>query len=256
MLALMLKAKGVERLRCFAFATPNCADFHIAESCEEYVTSVVFRDDIVSRFSPEALANLHRQLRDFNKDKALQEVALLTRPNPCTQCTVHIYLFSKTILKVLAAQIGHKLRIMQHELCRQSRGMKCCCGLCLSWAAALPGPKTKTQQPEKLMPTGREIRMMTQLASRQIPTGPTFQAVLSTSTGKYPSPHADNMQYSEILISHVACCTPAVVSQHSAHYRCAFLLSCLCLHLYHFLDQLAQAWTCASVESLKHLIYT
>jgi len=43
--------------------------------CEEYVTSIVFRDDIIARFSPEALAGLHKQLLDLDLAAALQKVS-------------------------------------------------------------------------------------------------------------------------------------------------------------------------------------
>ena len=44
---------------------------------QDYVTSVVFRDDIVTRFSPEAIILLHDELQDFDLDAALKKVLLL-----------------------------------------------------------------------------------------------------------------------------------------------------------------------------------
>ena len=79
-LALKYKQEGIKEVVCYAFATPNCVDLALAEQCaeEELVTSVVFRDDIVARFSPEAVAGLLQELKDFNLDQALQDVQLLS----------------------------------------------------------------------------------------------------------------------------------------------------------------------------------
>lgn len=78
LLAVALRGRGLQRVRCYAFANPNCAGIQLCSSCADYVTSVVFRDDIVTRVSPEALAGLQRQLLDFDMDGALQKV--LRRP--------------------------------------------------------------------------------------------------------------------------------------------------------------------------------
>ena len=74
MLAMWLKRSGVEDVTCFAFATPNCVSLDLAEDCEDYVTSVVFRDDIIARFSPHALARLHKELLDFDVETAIEKV--------------------------------------------------------------------------------------------------------------------------------------------------------------------------------------
>lgn len=75
LLAMWLKQAGVEDVICYAFATPNCVSMDLAENCQDYVTSVVFRDDIISRFSPAALAKLHKELSDFDVESALQRVS-------------------------------------------------------------------------------------------------------------------------------------------------------------------------------------
>ena len=53
-------------------------DLDLAEECfrDKLVTSVALRDDIVARFSPEALAGLLQDLESFNLDDALEEVRL------------------------------------------------------------------------------------------------------------------------------------------------------------------------------------
>ena len=75
--AVALKGRGLERVRCYAFATPNCAGVQLCSSCADYVTSVVFRDDIVARVSPEALAALQRQLLDLDLNAALEKASSL-----------------------------------------------------------------------------------------------------------------------------------------------------------------------------------
>ena len=74
MLAIWLKQSGVEDVTCFAFATPNCVSLDLATGCQDYVTSVVFRDDIIARFSPAALAKLHKELQDLNVERAIKQV--------------------------------------------------------------------------------------------------------------------------------------------------------------------------------------
>ena len=75
MLAIWLKRSGVEDVTCYAFATPNCVSLDLAEGCQDYVTSVVFRDDIIARFSPAALAKLHKELLDFDVETAVNKVS-------------------------------------------------------------------------------------------------------------------------------------------------------------------------------------
>ena len=75
LMALMFKHASVADVTCYAFATPNCVDLTLADECSGYVTSVVFRDDIVARFSPEALALLHREVTGFDLQSALQKVS-------------------------------------------------------------------------------------------------------------------------------------------------------------------------------------
>ncbi len=50
LLAMMLRAKGITNMHCYAFAPPMCCEPDLAASCSDHVTSVVFRDDIISRY--------------------------------------------------------------------------------------------------------------------------------------------------------------------------------------------------------------
>lgn len=76
-LTVMLQNAGVENVACYAFASPNCMNLDLAQHCAkaDLVTSVVFRDDIVARFSPAALAKLLIQLQGFDLEAALKEVS-------------------------------------------------------------------------------------------------------------------------------------------------------------------------------------
>lgn len=49
LLALMLQARGITNVHCYAFAPPMCCEPDLAAKCSDYVTSVVFRDDIIAR---------------------------------------------------------------------------------------------------------------------------------------------------------------------------------------------------------------
>ena len=61
------------------FAPPACAAKKLASECREYVTSVVVADDIITRFSPAALARLHGSLADMSPEE-VHEVRL---PDVC-----------------------------------------------------------------------------------------------------------------------------------------------------------------------------
>lgn len=71
--------RGVERLQCYAFACPPCVDQKLAADCKDYVFSVALRDDVVSRFSPQALAKLHEELRTFDLEPAMEVQPLAAR---------------------------------------------------------------------------------------------------------------------------------------------------------------------------------
>ena len=53
-------------------------DSRLAEEAQDFTYSVVFRDDIVPRFSPEALLNLNDQINDFNAEEEID----VRSPNP------------------------------------------------------------------------------------------------------------------------------------------------------------------------------
>lgn len=53
LLAMMLQARGITNVHCYAFAPPMCCEPDLAAKCSDYVTSVVFRDDIISRCVPQ-----------------------------------------------------------------------------------------------------------------------------------------------------------------------------------------------------------
>ena len=50
LLAMMLQARGITNVHCYAFAPPMCCEPDLAAKCSDYVTSVVFRDDIIARW--------------------------------------------------------------------------------------------------------------------------------------------------------------------------------------------------------------
>ena len=50
LLAMMLKARGITNMHCYAFAPPMCCEPDLASTCSDCITSVIFRDDIISRY--------------------------------------------------------------------------------------------------------------------------------------------------------------------------------------------------------------
>lgn len=59
LLAMMLKARGINNVHCYAFAPPMCCELDLASTCSHCITSVVFRDDIISRYT---IASQHLQV--------------------------------------------------------------------------------------------------------------------------------------------------------------------------------------------------
>lgn len=47
---MMLKSRGISNMHCYAFAPPMCCEPDLASTCSQCVTSVIFRDDIISRY--------------------------------------------------------------------------------------------------------------------------------------------------------------------------------------------------------------
>lgn len=47
-------------------------DKKLAERCKGYVTMVALKDDVVTRFSPQALERLQKELRDLDLEAAKQ----------------------------------------------------------------------------------------------------------------------------------------------------------------------------------------
>ena len=47
-------------------------DQKLAADCKDYITSVALRDDVVARFSPQALARLNEELHTFDVEPAMQ----------------------------------------------------------------------------------------------------------------------------------------------------------------------------------------
>lgn len=71
-------------------------DSRLSEECRDFTHSVVFRDDIVPRFSPEALLNLNDQINDFDAE---QEIDVSISPHflfdsfllPLLLCYLYMY---------------------------------------------------------------------------------------------------------------------------------------------------------------------
>ncbi|KAK1938247.1 Sn1-specific diacylglycerol lipase alpha [Phytophthora citrophthora] len=64
LLSVMLQ-KEFEDLECFAYAVPACVNLSVAESCNDFVHSIVLRDDIVPRAKAANVLKLVDELKNF-----------------------------------------------------------------------------------------------------------------------------------------------------------------------------------------------
>ncbi|KAE9043659.1 hypothetical protein PR002_g3222 [Phytophthora rubi] len=64
LLSVMLQ-KEFEDLECFAYAIPACVNLSVAESCNDFVHSIVLRDDIVPRAKASNVLKLVAELKNF-----------------------------------------------------------------------------------------------------------------------------------------------------------------------------------------------
>lgn len=64
LLSVMLQ-KEFEDLQCFAYAVPACVNINVAESCVDFVHSIVLRDDFVPRAKASNIVKLVNELKDF-----------------------------------------------------------------------------------------------------------------------------------------------------------------------------------------------
>lgn len=64
LLAVMLQ-KEFPNLQCFAYAVPACVNLHVAESCVDFVHSIVLRDDFVPRAKASNILKLVHELKGF-----------------------------------------------------------------------------------------------------------------------------------------------------------------------------------------------
>lgn len=70
LLAMLLQARGISNMHCYAFAPPMCCEPDLASSCSDCVTSVVYRDDIISRISQESVVALYEELSEYDWEAA------------------------------------------------------------------------------------------------------------------------------------------------------------------------------------------
>ncbi|TDH68323.1 hypothetical protein CCR75_004501 [Bremia lactucae] len=75
LLSVMLQ-KEFDDLECFAYAVPACVNYSVAESCSDFVHSVVLRDDIVPRAKASNVMKLVEELKNFKgcwRDTAFED---------------------------------------------------------------------------------------------------------------------------------------------------------------------------------------
>lgn len=66
LLTMMLREAVPElaSARCYAIACPSCMTLELAQSCREYVTSVINSTDVVPTFSAAAVDALRQEVRE------------------------------------------------------------------------------------------------------------------------------------------------------------------------------------------------
>lgn len=77
LLGLYLTRRGLTNLHCYAFETPACVPLELATDCSDYVTSMVFADDLVPRMSLEMFAALLQELRGCDWQQMVQDHGLV-----------------------------------------------------------------------------------------------------------------------------------------------------------------------------------
>ncbi|GLD96399.1 hypothetical protein PINS_up005082 [Pythium insidiosum] len=76
LLSVMLQ-KEFEELKCYAYAVPACVNLHVAESCVDFVHSIVLRDDFVPRAKASNIMKLVDELKEFKgcwRDTASEDI--------------------------------------------------------------------------------------------------------------------------------------------------------------------------------------
>ena len=91
--------RGIDNLSAYGFGCPPCVGQRLAEECAEYVMTVALRDDVITRFSPQALERLQKELRDLDLEAAKQ---VLTEAR--SHCSVQTVLLSKLSCPVICSR--------------------------------------------------------------------------------------------------------------------------------------------------------
>ncbi|KAF4317886.1 hypothetical protein BBO99_00006486 [Phytophthora kernoviae] len=76
LLSVMLQ-KEFEDLECFAYAVPACVNLSVADSCNDFVHSIVLRDDFVPRAKASNVLKLVEELKNFKgcwRDTASEDI--------------------------------------------------------------------------------------------------------------------------------------------------------------------------------------
>ena len=75
----------------------------LAAECAEYLVTVALRDDVISRFSPQALERLQKELRNLDLEAAKQVLYCQKPPLYKVSCTLraqlsHPIIYSRRVL--------------------------------------------------------------------------------------------------------------------------------------------------------------
>ncbi|PPR93613.1 hypothetical protein GOBAR_AA27051 [Gossypium barbadense] len=91
LLAIMLRKRSKKELgfspdvvSAVGYATPPCVSKELAETCSDFVTTIVMQDDIVPRLSAASLARLRNEILEtdwYSKDKSFSSIRDVTNPS-------------------------------------------------------------------------------------------------------------------------------------------------------------------------------
>lgn len=98
--------RGIENLHVYGFGCPPCVDASLASRCAEVMLTVALRDDVVTRFSPQALERLQKELRALDLEAAKQVIDHAL-PSPSKRALLPTYLLCGLVERCLCVRAVH-----------------------------------------------------------------------------------------------------------------------------------------------------
>ena len=121
LLAIMLRKSY--RLKCFSYGIPLCIDTKLAESCSDYITSIVYQNDLVCRLSLQSLFKLKESMKWCLKNAKIESSVLDYYSFTCRESSADVFshmsknsiLFPTTTPFMSGFNEGDVILSMDHE---------------------------------------------------------------------------------------------------------------------------------------------